>query len=71
MLASPPAFDLLSLDEQATILRKAAIKAAPRTKQDQTYMREYLSDPTKRLIDRIATTPPEDHAFLQSNYAKP
>ena len=42
------------------------MKAAPRTKQDQQYKKEYLSEPTKRFSNRIASTSPEDHNLLKT-----
>ena len=65
MFCAPRTFELLSLEEQASILQQAALQAAPRTKEEISYKKEYLSEPTKRLIDRIARTPPEDHELLQ------
>ena len=62
---APRTFELLSLEEQASMLQQAALQAAPRTKEETYYKKEYLSEPTKRLIDRIARTPPEDHELLQ------
>ena len=57
-------FELLPLEEQASILQQAALQAAPGTKKENVYNKEYLSEPTKRLIDRIARTPPDDHELL-------
>ena len=62
---APRTFELLSLEEQVSILQQAALQAAPRTKEEISYRKEYLSEPTKRLLDRIAWTPPEDHELLQ------
>ena len=62
---APRTFELLPLEEQASILQQAALQAAPRTKEENVYKKEYLSEPTKRLIDRIARTPPDDHELLQ------
>ena len=65
LFRAPRTFELLPLEEQASILQQAALQAAPRTKAENVYKKEYLSEPTKRLIDRIASTPPDDHELLQ------
>ena len=65
MYRAPRTLELLSLEEQASILQQAALQAAPRTKEETYSKKEYLSEPTNRLIDRIARTPPEDHELLQ------
>ena len=62
---APTNFETLSLEEQASILQQAAARAAPRTKQTTLYKKEYLSEPTKRIIDRIAQTPPDDQDLLK------
>ena len=62
---SPPAFDSLTLEEQSTTLINSALRAAPSTKQDQHYRKEYLTEPTKSLIERIASTSPDDQDLLQ------
>ena len=62
---SPPTFESLSLEEQSALLATSALQAAPSTKDDQHYKKEYLSEPTKRLIDRIARTSPENYDNLQ------
>ena len=56
-VSTPPLFEQLSLEEQATALQEAALKVARRTRQEQAYKKEYLSEPTKRFIDRITATP--------------
>ena len=60
----PPSFNSLTLEEQSATLTKSALQAAPSTQYEQQYKKEYLTEPTKRLIDRIASTSPDDQDLL-------